>query len=65
VHGPGDLAPLRTDIWHSSMTEAHLKGKGFFSLNFLFPPRFSSCEENCKCLISKNMIFHEFARIVT
>ena len=40
-----------------ALTEEHLKGKG----KKIFP-RFV---ENCDFLINKNMIFHEFTRIVT
>jgi len=37
IYIPGYPAPLRTDIWHQSLTQAHLKGKGlfFFKKNFL------------------------------
>jgi len=62
VHGPAYPAGVWTDIWHPALTESHLKGKGVFSSKKKFP-RF--CEEICKFSINKNMIFHEFTRIVT
>jgi len=35
VHGPGDPAPVQTDIWHPALTEEHLKGKDHF-FHFFF-----------------------------
>jgi len=62
VHGPGYPAGVRTYIWHPTLTEAHLKGKGHFFLRKKYSLDFV---ENCKFLINKNIIFHEFTRIVT
>jgi len=37
LYGPGYPAPLRTDIWHASLTEEDLKGKVFFFHKQNFP----------------------------
>jgi len=39
LHGPGYSAPLQTDIWHSALTEDHLKGKSPFFPKNEFPSK--------------------------
>ena len=77
MHGPDYPAGVRTDIWHPALAEAHLKEKGLFSFKNDFSPSIlgafgfspldfvGNCQKTCKFLIIKNMIFHEFTRIVT
>jgi len=66
VHSPGYPAEVRADIWHPALTEAHLQGKGLFSMKFLIPSMlWKTFQVNCKFFINKNMIFHELTHNLT
>jgi len=45
THTPTRAKCTIMGIWHSALTQAHLKGKGFLHTNYFFSPRFY---ENCK-----------------